>query len=155
MRALALAIVVLGSAPAMAQEGPWVLRADVGWADIHDSPDRGPSGSLRLGRAMGASRILSLDLGVNAGLADEGFVSGVLGLEARGWPQGTVSPFARLEGGVIIEESAGYGLLGVGGGLVVRLKPSLSLRASAMFAGHAFPEGVGPTVFQVGIEHRF
>jgi hypothetical protein len=108
-----------------------------------------------VGRALGGNRVFSLDLGVNAALADEGYVSGDLGLEARAWPRGTVSPFVRLEGGLIFEESAGYSLLGVGGGVAVRLKPSLSLRASAMFAEHAFPEGAGPKVFQVGIEYRW
>ncbi len=125
------------------------------WAG-HHSPDRGPSGSLRAGQALGGNRIFSVDLGVNAALADEGFVSGVLGLEARAWPQGTVSPFVRLEGGLIFEESAGYSLLGVGGGVAVRLKPNLSLRASAMSSGDAFAEGAGgPKVFQVGLEYRW
>jgi hypothetical protein len=120
------------------------------------SPDRGPSGSLRLARTFGPQRFFSVDAGINAALADEGFVSSVVGMELRAWPRRRLSPFVRLEGGALFEESQSYVALGAGGGLAARLGPSLSLRASAVWCDHGGGEGGGgPHVFQIGLERRW
>jgi hypothetical protein len=115
MRAPAAVLVLLASLPAAAQDGAgWCFRGDAGWGEMHSSPDRGPSRSLRLGRAFGSIRSFSVDAGINAALADEGFVSGVVGMELRAWPGRRLSPFLRLEGGALLEESQSYVVLGAG-----------------------------------------
>lgn len=153
---LVLSTILAAGHEASGEERSRFLQAEVGWTEIHRSDGRGPSIAARVGRTLGRSRILALDFGLNAARADEGFVSGVLGVEARAFPRGAVSPFLRVETGVLAEESAAYAVLGGGGGLAFRLSDRLALRASLMLSDHGWSTGGGgPKVLQVGLEYRW
>lgn len=154
--ALALSAFLADPSADSGSEKPRFLQVAIGWTEIHRSDGRGPSLAARVGRTLGGSRIFAVDFGLNAARADEGFVSGVLGVEARAFPHRAVSPFLRVESGVLAEEFTAYLVLGGGGGLAFRLSDRLALRASVMLSDHGWSTGGGgPKVVQLGLEYRW
>ena len=60
----------------------------------------------------------------------------------------------RLEGGYMSDRYGGCPVVGLGGGLSVRLTPKLSLRGGVKTCAHCW-DGAGPAVGFVGVEARW
>ncbi len=148
--------------PAWLTRGEWFVRGEIGAAAIHgtggvsdanlDSLWRG----ARAGRAFGEDIMIAFDLGLARGSSDGGFRMYTGGLELRAFARSRVTPFVRLEMGLMTDRLGGCGLGGVGGGLTVRVRGPLALRAGAMFNSHC--EGAhshGPSGAFVGVDLRW
>jgi hypothetical protein len=92
-------------------------------------------------------------VGLALSSADEGYLSLTAGLEALPFPRAVVSPFARVEAGVLAEPEFGGYVAGVGGGLSIRLNDRLSLRGGASWGVHGDVEG--PVVYYGGFQLRW
>ena len=142
----------LAATGATAQEHPWMARFQAGSSTIHEWGKSGVWGEARFGRSFVGGR-LSADLGLAVSSSDEGYGHLTAALEVLPFPRAVVSPFARAEAGVLGEpEYQGY-LVGLGGGLAVRLSDRLSLRGGATWGTHGDVEG--PVVYYGGLELRW
>jgi hypothetical protein len=149
--ALVLALTFAASSAA-AQEHAWIARFQAGGATIHDWAPSGFWAEARLGRSF-AGGVLSADLGLAFSGSDEAFGSLTVGVEALPLPKAVVSPFARVEAGFLGEpEYSGY-VVGIGGGLAVRVGDRLSLRGGATWGTHGDVEG--PVTYYGGAEIRW
>ncbi len=150
---LALAAPVHGQAP------EWLVRAEAGWANVHDSPDPGPLLGGAAQRRFGSSGLLGLEAAVALATADETLVGFSLGPDVRLLPAGPVSPFAAARLGGALEESHLGWLVETRVGVVLRSKGTLGVTA-AFAAGWHGEQGTsdsatGPLGFILGIEWGF
>jgi hypothetical protein len=153
MRASVLGLVlVLAASTAVAGERRCVGRFQAGSATIHEWGPSGGWGEARVGRSF-ADDLLAADVGLAFSSADEGYLSLTAGLEALPFPRAVVSPFARVEAGVLAEPEFGGYVAGVGGGLSIRLNDRLSLRGGASWGVHGDVEG--PVVYYGGFQLRW
>lgn len=169
MRRLPLSLVVACTVSALA--GPlragetgsnapatrWVVGLAGGEARNHGRSEGAPWFEVRVGRAL-AGGALSLDLGLAAsgvGSASHGpaFGTATLGLEGLPLPRHTVSPFARVELGLLAEDEYGGTLASIGGGVAVRVGPRLSLRVGLSIGNHDGQNG--PNSYYGGVQYRW
>lgn len=89
MRYTILVVVVFGLAAATAEAQDlqrWLVRVDVGFAEIHRPGRDGVYGALHLARIWRNDHI-RVDWGIMKGSADGGFLGGDVGVEFRAcWP---------------------------------------------------------------------
>lgn len=149
---LVLSVSLLAAAPVTAEEHPWLVRAQLGSARIHEWDDFDAWGDLRLGRRF-AGGLFSADVGPSGSHSGEGYVGLTLGFEVLPLPQAVISPYARLEAGGLWEPEGLYATGGVGGGLAFRVNDRLSLRGGASWAIHS--DVGGPVVYSGGIDFRW
>jgi hypothetical protein len=129
---------------------PWFLRPEVGKAKIHDSPDDGAWGALRIGRHLESRGYARLDVGLSYSSADEGFVALEIGLEVRPSPGEIATPVLGGGVGFLTEPEFGGGVLRVVGGLDVKIGRKVGLRLGLQLGRHG---GVtGPHVIFAGLE---
>jgi hypothetical protein len=145
-------VLTLTAATATAQERPWVARVQAGSATVHEWGASGGWAQAQVGRSF-VGGVLSADLGLAVSGSDEGYASLTAGLEALPFPRAIVSPFARAEAGVMGEPEYGGHVVGIGGGLSVRLSERLSLRGGATWGVHG--DVTGPVVYFGGLQLRW
>jgi hypothetical protein len=142
-----LALALAGSAPARAEDAPWLLGVEGGLSAIHDD-DRSAGGALRLSRDLGGGP-LRFQLGVAA--AAHGAMD--LGLEWRVLRRARVSPFLGVGGGLMSEDEYFGPFLRATAGLEARLSDRAVLRLGAQAGTH---DGqAGPHQATIGIGWRF
>jgi opacity protein-like surface antigen len=149
MRAILTVVLVVCAASASAQDlSNWYARAEggqavaVSWA------------GARVGRTLG--RGLAVDVGVGGTPEGRGSLSLTGAVEARALERHRVSVFTRAEAGLLASASGeSYLVLGLGGGLAVRLDPKWSLRAGFSRSLNIGDVVLGPDYAYVGIEHRW
>jgi hypothetical protein len=150
MRGVFAMLLVVSATSLAAQELPErYVRADVGHAV--EVPWLG----VRAGWTADEGTV-GLDLGLAGSPEGRGFLALTGGLEGRIEPQGRVSPFGRLEIGAMAQSrGAAYGVVGLGGGLAIRLHPSWALRTGFMYSLHLGDSIHGPDFFFAGLERRW
>jgi hypothetical protein len=150
LRFLALAVVL--ASPAAAGEHPWFAQLQGGHATLHEWDPSGAWWEGRVGRSF-SSGVLAADLGLVLSGSAESYASITGGFEVLPFPRALVSPFARVEAGLMWEPEYGGFIAGAGGGLAVRLSDRLSLRGGASWGGHG--DTSGPTVYYGGARVRW
>jgi hypothetical protein len=156
MIALCVWTAVPGAQAAEPDRGRWYLRGEAGTADIHGRSEWDGWLAGRVGRAFGASRAFSADAGLALSGADEDYVSATAGFEALFVPNARVSPFVRVEAGLLAEPEFSGLVLGAGGGLAVRVSRRFALRAGATWSTHGNGEGGGgPVHAGLALEYRW
>jgi hypothetical protein len=133
-----------------AGDGPaWYARGEAGQAVTV------PWLGARLGRVL-QDGPLALDLGAGGSFGGRGFVTLTGGLEVRAFASDRVSPFARVEGGVMSRSMEGSnGVFSLGGGLAVRLSRAWSVRAGLMRSLQVSDSLSGPDYAYLGLETRW
>jgi hypothetical protein len=152
MRVWLLALTVALAAPAAAEDRRWFAQLQAGHATLHEWDPSGSWYEGRVGRSVSGG-VLSADLGLVLSGSAEDYASLTTGVEVLPFPKALVSPFARLEAGVMWEPEYGGYIAGAGGGLAVRLNDRLSLRGGASWGYHGGV--VGPTVYYGGLQVRW
>ena len=145
-------VLVLTASAAAAEDRRWFAQLQAGRATLHDWDPSGRWYEGRVGRSF-SGRVLSADLGLVLSGAAEDYASLGAGFEVLPFPRAIVSPFARVEAGVMWEPESGGYIAGVGGGLAVRLDDRLSLRGGASWGVHGDVEG--PVVYCGGLQFRW
>ena len=148
---LALMVVFTASA-ATAEDRRWFAQFQAGRATLHEWDPGGAWYEGRFGRSF-SGRVLSADLGMVLSGAAEDYASLTAGFEVLPFPRGVLSPFARVEAGVMWEPEYGGYIAAAGGGLALRLNDRLSLRGSATWGLHGDVEG--PVVYSGGLRVRW
>ena len=128
----------------------WFARFAAGSTRLHEYNDQSAWFESRVGRGFGR-QFVSLDVGF-AGCA-AGFGSLTSGLEFKPIPQARVSPYARVEAGVLGESDFGGGVYGIGAGIALRLQPRAGLRFGTALNSHGGQRG--PVSFYGGFEFRW
>lgn len=155
------AVLILSSALLAAPTGAqdlrgFYLRGEAGSSDIHQRGDWSGWFAGRLGRGFGERRLFSADVGLAFSGTDEGYVSATAGLEGLLLPRARLSPFIRLEAGMLVEPEFAGLVVGAGGGLALRLSDRLRLRAGVTWSTHGSGEGGGgPVHAGAGLEYRW
>ena len=148
---LALTVVLMASAAA-AEDRRWFARVQAGSAKLHEWDPSGTWYECRVGRSF-SGPVLSADFGLVLSGAAEDYASLTAGFEVLPFPRAVVSPFARVEAGVLGEPEYGGYVAGIGGGLTARLNDRLSLRGGATWGLHGDVEG--PVVYHGGLQVRW
>lgn len=162
MRAALLVLCLACATPAAGQDlfPAWYARGELGATEIHGTHDLLEADlddswfGARVGRAFGWEGTFALDLGVAGSPADGGFVTVTGGFEARTFARSRVSPFLRLEAGLLDGSPGLCAMTGWGGGVTFRVIRPVSLRAGVLFGGHC-SGGRGPVAASVGVEYRW
>ena len=96
---------------------------------------------------------MQIDVGFASSGSRASFASLTSGLELQPWQASRISPFVRGEIGFLGESDYAGWIAGAGGGVVLRLRPRLGLRAGGALNAHG---GVrGPVTSYGGMEYRW
>ena len=150
-------VIVLMATPAAAQTSrPWLVRIELGSADIHRfvADRRGPLVGVRFAHAWRSDHI-RFDFGVARSTADRGFVLVDAAFETRlCGATCRLAPFAGLALGTLVEPDYGHSRSRrLGGGLEVMLRPNDLIRVAFYYAQHS-RDARGPHVIAVGYSRR-
>ena len=132
---------------------PWLVRVEVGRAEIHRSESTGWVAGLRLGRDLGAKRNLRVEGGIVASAADEDFIALDTSLELRPVPKAAVSPFVGAAAGLMVEPEYGGTVFRAGAGFDLNFTARNCLRLSLYRGTHG--GAGGPHLITVGLGLRF
>ena len=162
MRAALSVLCLACAAPVAGQElfPTWYARGEFGATEIHGTHDLLEADlddrwvGARVGRAFEWIGTFALDAGVAGSSAGGGFVTVTVGFEARAYARSRVSPFLRLEAGLLSDSAGECSVSGWGGGVSFRVVDPVSLRAGILFCDHCAGDG-GPVVASVGVEYRW
>jgi hypothetical protein len=153
-----LAICVSPAAARAAQDQPiqneprWSVRTLAGVARIHDWDANAGWFEVRVARAL-RSGLTSIDVGIGGSGSPSPFMSLTSGLEIQPWRQKRLSPFLRGEAGLLGESDFTGVVVGVGGGLLLRISPRVRLRFGAALNSHGRTKG--PVTSYGGVEYRW